>query len=61
MKTPDLPSPWLTARCLAQRWQITTKTLRIWRKSGKLHAYHFGRGVRFALAEIEQIERESRA
>ena len=44
---------------LAARWQVTGMTLRRWRKAGKIKASYFGRGVRFAVAEVERFERES--
>lgn len=34
-------------------------TIRRWRKAGKLKAHHIGRGVRFAVAEVERFERDS--
>ncbi|MCF7787158.1 MAG: helix-turn-helix domain-containing protein [Prosthecobacter sp.] len=62
MKTlTPITSPWLTVRELAFRWKITPKTLRLWRKAGKLQAHHLGRGIRFSLADIEKIETESKA
>jgi hypothetical protein len=33
-------------------------TLRRWRKAGKIKASHIGRGVRFAVAEVERFERD---
>jgi excisionase family DNA binding protein len=56
-----ITSPWLTTRELSHRWKITPKTLRLWRKAGKLEAHHLGRGIRFSLADIERIEAESKA
>ncbi|MGV3663894.1 MAG: helix-turn-helix domain-containing protein [Prosthecobacter sp.] len=55
------PPTFLTPAELANRWQVTTMTLRRWRKSGKLNAHHLGRSIRFSLADIEKIEAESRA
>lgn len=54
-------SPFLTPAELALRWQVTTMTLRRWRKSGKLRTIHLGRGVRFAIADVERLEREASA
>ncbi len=53
------PSPFLTPSELAARWQVTTMTLRRWRKSGKLKTIQLGRGVRFAIEEVERMEREA--
>lgn len=55
------PSPYLTPADLSIRWKVTPMTLRRWRKSGKLQASFFGRGVRFAISEVERIEREAQA
>ncbi len=44
---------------LSARWQVTGMTIRRWRKAGKLKAHHIGRGVRFAVAEVERFERDS--
>lgn len=57
----NITSPWLTPHELASRWKITPKTLRLWRKAGKIQAYHLGRGVRFSFADIQRIEAEARA
>ena len=51
----------LTPRQLARRWQVSTMTLRRWRKSGRLPVHFFGRGVRFALEDVQAIEAESKA
>lgn len=62
MKTPTTPQPsFLTPAELAARWKITPITLRRWRKDGKLKASFLGRGVRFAMSEVERIEREAQA
>lgn len=51
----------LTSAELAARWKVHPITLRRWRKDGKLKASYFGRGVRFAMSEVERIEREAQA
>ena len=33
--------------------------LRRWRKAGKIKASMLGRGIRFALHEVERVEREA--
>ncbi len=49
----------LTPAELAARWKLTPMTLRRWRHAGKLKTHHFGRGIRFSLAEVTRIENES--
>jgi excisionase family DNA binding protein len=56
---PQTPPAFLTAAELAARWKLTPMTLRRWRHDGKLKTHHLGRGIRFALAEIERIEKEA--
>lgn len=56
--TPN-SSLFLTPAELSARWKVTTMTLRRWRHAGKLKTHHLGRGIRFALAEVERIEREA--
>lgn len=51
----------LTPAELAARWKVTPITLRRWRKDGKLKASFLGRGVRFAMSEVERIEHEAQA
>jgi excisionase family DNA binding protein len=61
--TRDSQSPpaFLTPAELAARWKITTMTLRRWRHRNTLKAHHLGRGIRFALSEVERFEREAQA
>ena len=59
MKHADTKDHYCTPAELAARWKITTMTLRRWRKAGKIKASHIGRGVRFALSEVERFEREA--
>jgi excisionase family DNA binding protein len=64
MSTPkdtNPPSPFLTPADLATRWKVTQMTLRRWRKAGKIKVSILGRGVRFALSEVERVEREAQA
>lgn len=56
--TPNA-TPFLTTAELAARWKLTPMTLRRWRRAGKLKTHHLGRGIRFALSEIERIENEA--
>jgi predicted site-specific integrase-resolvase len=57
--TATKPVAFYTTAHLTDRWQVTGMTLRRWRKAGKIKASHIGRGVRFAVAEVERFERES--
>jgi excisionase family DNA binding protein len=57
----DTTTKFLTPSELASRWKVTPMTLRRWRKAGKLSTLHLGRGVRFAVEEVERIEREALA
>jgi excisionase family DNA binding protein len=50
---------YLTPRQLAARFGVHPITLRRWRAERKITATRFGRGVRFAISEIERFERES--
>lgn len=52
-------APFLTVSELSTRWKLTPMTLRRWRQAGKIKAHHLGHGVRFALAEIERVEKEA--
>lgn len=56
----DTPTTFLTPKKLSARWEVTTMTLRRWRRQGKLVAHHIGRGVRFALADVVRLEAEGR-
>lgn len=53
------PPAFLTPAELAARWKLTPMTLRRWRHAGKLRTHHLGRGIRFAMAEVERIEKEA--
>ncbi len=64
MSTPkdtNTPSPFLTPADLAARWKVTPMTLRRWRKAGIIKVSFLGRGVRFALSEVERVERDAQA
>lgn len=53
--------PYLTTHDLSARWQVTPMTIRRMRKAGLLKAIFIGRGVRFAITEVERFEREAEA
>lgn len=55
------PEVFLTAGDVRNRWRVSGMFIWRMRRAGKLTAYKIGtRGVRFALAEIEQIERNAK-
>ncbi len=55
-----LPDQFLTAADLRARWRVSGMFLWRMRNKGALNAYKIGaRGVRFSLADIERIERQS--
>ena len=49
----------LTAAQLRKRWQVSLMFLWRIRRKGTLNAYKIGKGVRFALADVERIERDA--
>lgn len=54
------PDRFLTAADLRARWRVSGMFLWRMRNKGTLNAYKIGaRGVRFSLADIERIERQS--
>jgi excisionase family DNA binding protein len=54
--TPELETLF-TAAELAQRWKVTTMTLRRWRSAGKLPVVRVGeRRVLFRLCDVQRIE-----
>jgi hypothetical protein len=61
--TPQAPAAgYLTPSELRQRWRVSAMFLWRLRRDKKLKITKFGsRGVRFAMAEIERIEREAQA
>lgn len=59
-QTTTTTPQFLNPRQLALRWGVHPITLRRWRSNGRLTACRFGRGVRFAISEVERIEANSR-
>lgn len=49
----------ITADDLRNRWKVSGMFLHRRRKDGTLSAYKFGKGVRFLLADVLKIERDS--
>ncbi|MDB6132475.1 MAG: hypothetical protein JWM59_718 [Verrucomicrobiales bacterium] len=60
--TQDAPSPFLTAKDLRERWQVSGMFLHRMRRAGRLKVYRIGaRGVRFAVSDVLRIEAEAAA
>lgn len=49
----------LTRRVLADRWVCSIETLKRRERAGLLPYLKIGRGVRYRLADVERIEKES--
>ena len=50
----------ITRRQTASRWQCSIMTLKRREAAGILKPYHLGRGVRYLLTDIEQVEEEAK-
>jgi excisionase family DNA binding protein len=57
--TPTSTSQFLTTQELASRWNVHKITIRRWLADHKITATRFGRGIRFSMAEVDRVERES--
>jgi hypothetical protein len=57
--TPDNTERFLTRKGLADRWQLSTETLKRRERCGLLPFLKLGRGVRYRLADIEHLEAEA--
>jgi hypothetical protein len=49
----------LSRRQLADRWQLSTETLKRRERCGVLPFLKLGRGVRYRLADVEHLEAEA--
>jgi hypothetical protein len=49
----------ITRRGLAERWQMSTETLKKRERCGFLPCLRLGRGIRYRLSDIERIEAEA--
>lgn len=59
-ESTDQPLQFLTASELRQRWKVSAMFLWRARQNGKLKAYKIGgRGLRYALADVQEIERQA--
>jgi hypothetical protein len=56
---PDNTERFLTRKGLADRWQLSTETLKRRERAALLPFLKLGRGVRYRLADIEYIEAEA--
>jgi hypothetical protein len=56
-QTPDKATRLLTRKGLADRWQVSTETLKRRERCGLLPFLKLGRGVRYRMSDIEALER----
>jgi hypothetical protein len=56
--SPDITERFLTRKGLADRWQLSTETLKRRERCGLLPFLKLGRGVRYRLADVEHLEAE---
>jgi hypothetical protein len=54
--SPDKPARLLTRKGLADRWQMSTETLKRRERAGVLRVLKLGRGVRYRLSDVEALE-----
>jgi len=57
--SPDITERFLTRKALADRWQLSTETLKRRERCGLLPFLKLGRGVRYRLADIEHLEADA--
>jgi hypothetical protein len=57
--SPDRTERFLTRKGLADRWQLSTETLKRRERCGLLPFLKLGRGVRYRLSDIEHLEAEA--
>jgi hypothetical protein len=57
--SPDITERFLTRKGLADRWQLSTETLKRRERCGLLPFLKLGRGVRYRLADVEHLEAEA--
>jgi hypothetical protein len=49
----------ISRKQLAERWSLSTETLKRRERAGILPALKMGRGVRYRITDIERIEKEA--
>ena len=59
--TENATTTFLTPAELRARWKVSAMFLWRKRRDGKLKAYKIGKGVRFLLADVQQIEAQAAA
>jgi hypothetical protein len=59
MKSQDRLVQLVTRRELAERWSVSTETLKRRERFGVLPFLKLGKGVRYRLSDIEQLEGEA--
>jgi hypothetical protein len=59
--SPDITERFLTRKALADRWQLSTETLKRRERCGLLPFLKLGRGVRYRLADVKHLETEAEA
>ena len=57
--SPDITERFLTRKALADRWQLSTETLKRRERCGFLPYLKLGRGVRYRLTDIEYLEADA--
>jgi hypothetical protein len=57
--SPDITERFLTRKALADRWQLSTETLKRRERCGLLPFLKLGRGVRYRIADVEHLEAEA--
>jgi hypothetical protein len=57
--SPDITERFLTRKGLADRWQLSTETLKRRERCGLLPFLKLGRGVRYRLVDIEHLEADA--
>jgi hypothetical protein len=57
--SPDITERFLTRKGLADRWQLSTETLKRRERCGLLPFLKLGREVRYRLADVEHLEAEA--
>jgi hypothetical protein len=55
--TPEKTERFLTRKGLADRWQLSTETLKKRERCGLLPFLKLGKGVRYRISDIEALER----
>jgi hypothetical protein len=61
MKNTDTTPKFLTPKQLAARWQCSEMKLRRMRRAGLISVHYIGCSARYPVADIERVERESKA